>query len=235
MKTYTFALAVGAMISATSAQAVPIALTNAYFEAHWDTVGLTASDGLATFYYGPSGPGMGWDFPYIAGGGGAGIAPGYALLSAYEGNQFGFLQLGNPDDPFGLSGSHFSQFFTLGADAPVTVSFAVALRPDYSSGQQIAVAVDGQIAGVVAATDTAWTVQSVSLGSLSAGNHTLAFAGTADYATFGDTTAFIDAVQLNAAPVPEPKTWSLLLAGLGLVGFAARSRGVTPPSTTSQA
>ena len=38
----------------------------------------------------------------------------------------------------------------------------------------------------------------------------------------------IDHVQYGAmfaAPVPEPETWALLLAGLGLVGFTARRRG----------
>ena len=29
---------------------------------------------------------------------------------------------------------------------------------------------------------------------------------------------------LAAAPVPEPETWAMLLAGLGLVGFSARRR-----------
>ncbi|MXS82705.1 PEP-CTERM sorting domain-containing protein [Nitrosomonas oligotropha] len=28
-----------------------------------------------------------------------------------------------------------------------------------------------------------------------------------------------------AAPVPEPDTWALLIAGLGLLGVAARRRG----------
>jgi hypothetical protein len=30
--------------------------------------------------------------------------------------------------------------------------------------------------------------------------------------------------QVTAAPVPEPETWAMLLAGLGLVGFAAKRR-----------
>ena len=31
---------------------------------------------------------------------------------------------------------------------------------------------------------------------------------------------------VDVAPVPEPETWAMLLAGLGLVGFAARRRGL---------
>lgn len=35
---------------------------------------------------------------------------------------------------------------------------------------------------------------------------------------------FVDEVSFNAAPVPEPETWAMLLAGLGLVGLARRKR-----------
>lgn len=35
---------------------------------------------------------------------------------------------------------------------------------------------------------------------------------------------FIDEVQFQATPVPEPETWGMLLAGLGLLGVAARRR-----------
>lgn len=33
--------------------------------------------------------------------------------------------------------------------------------------------------------------------------------------------------QLSLAAVPEPETWAMLLAGLGIVGFAARRRAAT--------
>jgi hypothetical protein len=39
--------------------------------------------------------------------------------------------------------------------------------------------------------------------------------GTGDYA----------GVTISAAPVPEPQTYAMLLAGLGLLGYAARRRG----------
>lgn len=35
---------------------------------------------------------------------------------------------------------------------------------------------------------------------------------------------FIDHIDLNMAPVPEPSTYAMLLAGVGLLGFAARRK-----------
>ena len=58
-----------------------------------------------------------------------------------------------------------------------------------------------------------------SFGPLSAGLYTLTVTGTAagDYgATYGMSAA--------AVPVPEPETYALLLAGLGVVGFMASRR-----------
>lgn len=53
-----------------------------------------------------------------------------------------------------------------------------------------------------------------------------------DYFDSGDADAFADSVRITfnanpvAAPVPEPETYALMLAGLGLVGMAARRRRV---------
>jgi len=43
--------------------------------------------------------------------------------------------------------------------------------------------------------------------------------------TLGTSLLVADNARIVAAPVPEPETWALLLAGLGLVGLAARRRG----------
>lgn len=40
----------------------------------------------------------------------------------------------------------------------------------------------------------------------------------------GDALNSVGELQFNAAPVPEPETYALMLAGLGLVGYAARRR-----------
>ncbi|MDP1787248.1 FxDxF family PEP-CTERM protein [Nitrosomonas sp.] len=39
---------------------------------------------------------------------------------------------------------------------------------------------------------------------------------------------FLSEVAFNAAPIPEPETYAMLLAGLGLLGFVVRRRQQTP-------
>ena len=52
-------------------------------------------------------------------------------------------------------------------------------------------------------------------------------AGSYYYAVFGVSPGFA-AYSINSAavatPVPEPETYAMLLAGLGIVGFVARRR-----------
>ena len=55
---------------------------------------------------------------------------------------------------------------------------------------------------------------------LAAGSHTLQFSGVGVLAQGGSYQ-----IQMSAAPVPEPESYALLLAGLGLVGAIARRRG----------
>lgn len=209
LKTLFFILAAGA---STLSQAAPVPLNNGGFEADWQSVGGTGSDGRVTFFYSPTGPDVGWTFAN------AGVANNYSLHLAAEGSRFGFLQVS----------SAMSQSFRLETASEVELSFAIALRPDYAAGQNVNVSIDDIVMGNFAATTTSWQTRNLSLGTLAAGMHTLKLSGMASFAQYGDTTAFIDAVQLSAspiaAPVPEPEAYALMLAGLGLVGWAAHRR-----------
>ncbi|EHR68952.1 PEP-CTERM putative exosortase interaction domain-containing protein [Burkholderiales bacterium JOSHI_001] len=199
-------LAVALLSLASLAEAAPVALQNAGFESNFDSAGFVGSDGNVTFFYAPTGASMGWSF-----GAGTGVAGNYSMLSAYEGTHFAFLQTAT---------EALSQAFTLDQAATVDLGFALALRPGYQPGQSVQVLVDNQAVGTVAAAGSGWQAMNLSLGALTAGNHTLAFRGLGDFGTFGDTSAFLDAVQMNTqvAAVPEPGSIALVLAGLMAVG-----------------
>lgn len=195
------------------AQATPINLVNSGFEADWTGTSAVGSDGYVTFNYAPTGSDMGWAFAN-----GGGVANSYSWLTAFEGSRFGLLQIGGTA----------SQSFTLDTASDVTLDFELALRPGYAPGQTVNVLLDGNILGNFAAASTSWNLMTLGLGTLTAGSHSLMFAGTANYYAQGDTTAYLDAVHLDAstplAPVSEPAP--LALIGLGLVGLFLSRRKV---------
>jgi hypothetical protein len=51
--------------------------------------------------------------------------------------------------------------------------------------------------------------------------------GVANGSMSNNAGILLDNVAFSAAPVPESETWTMLLAGLGLVGFAAKRRAST--------
>lgn len=76
-------------------------------------------------------------------------------------------------------------------------------------------------AGVAGANDNAsFGVRIVS--TFAPGSSAYAPVGTSNYGTAG--TIRFDMVTFTAAPIPEPGTYALLLAGLAAVGFVARRR-----------
>ncbi len=65
-------------------------------------------------------------------------------------------------------------------------------------------------------TGGAWSIGSAAIG---AGNYSLEVIGTVTGNVHGSYSG-----TLNVSAVPEPETYGMLLAGLGLVGFAARRK-----------
>ncbi|MBU4500570.1 MAG: esterase-like activity of phytase family protein [Gammaproteobacteria bacterium] len=63
-------------------------------------------------------------------------------------------------------------------------------------------------------------IEGLTLGPLVNGKQTLILVSDNNFGA----TQFTQFVALEIAPVPEPETWAMLLAGLGLVGFAAARR-----------
>jgi hypothetical protein len=129
------------------------------------------------------------------------------------------------------SGSHFaflqntasiSQSFVSTSAFNYTFFFDTALRAFYNAGQRVVVQLNGNQIGAFTPT-TSWSSVSVSALNVGAGTHTLSFLGT-NPTHASDTSAFIDNVSISVSPVPEPETYALMLAGLGLMGSLARRR-----------
>jgi hypothetical protein len=144
---------------------------------------------FGAFQYGPAG--TPWTFA-----GGAGIS----------GNGSGFTA-GNPNAPEGAqvaflqqTGS-FSQTVNL-AGGTYQLTFQAAQRGNFqASRQDFRVLVDGVAVGTFTPAGTGYAGLTTAAFTVAAGAHTVTFQGL-DTAG-GDNTAFVDGVQLAAAPAPE--------------------------------
>lgn len=67
--------------------------------------------------------------------------------------------------------------------------------------------------GTFAGNNTTWTQ------SLAAGDYVVKITGNANGSSGGSY-----GLAMSLVPIPEPETYAMLLAGLGLIGFAARRR-----------
>ena len=131
-------------------------------------------------------------------------------VTGYSGDQYAFLQMtGTVSQSFSSDGGTFSlSFLDAGRTAPCC-----------DGSQSFQVLIDGNVLGTFSTTnDAVFAQQMIDSISLSAGTHTLTFAGLDP--GDADVTAYVDNVTLT--PVPEPA--SLTLLGLGLGGLAAIRR-----------
>lgn len=136
--------------------------------------------------------------------------------SASTGTNFAFVQ-----DYYGGGGSLF-QSFSVASSGALSLSFDLSARS--GSAQNLSVLIDGTAVWSGTASNTTWQAITTSPVSLSAGDHMITFASSVPLVA-GDNTAFIDNVALTPlAAVPEPETYAMLLAGLGMMGFIAKRR-----------
>lgn len=181
-------------------------------ETSWQaSVGATVLENFESFTEGTqiqSLPALHLTFDELAGG-------GYSQTYRFNSTPHGPMQLGNFPNGINAINQWNDIFarptagFTLhsmgfwNGDGQSATLFAVAYD---SSGNLLgsAGALNGTFAGFVSDTPVAW----------------VKFEGDT-----GDGWNHLDGLQVNAvAAIPEPETYAMLLAGLGLLGFAARRR-----------
>lgn len=118
-----------------------------------------------------------------------------------------------------------SQSFTATESGIVSLSWFDTNRTNNGGDQSyvVSISIGSNIKGTGSYTSSqgGWVGRTLSPFSLVAGNtYTVKFAGLSTE----DRTAFVDSVSLSSTAVPEPSSWAMLLAGFGLIGFAARRR-----------
>ena len=131
-------------------------------------------------------------------------------------------------DMLGTPGPGFlSQSFSVVAGQRYNLSFDMARNSSGPAGQGVAVSFGG-VAGnfySTAAASNTLSSNTLSFTAASTGLATLSFASAAKAGTPLDkfSGAVIDNVSVMSA-VPEPETYAMLLAGLGLMGFLRRRK-----------
>jgi hypothetical protein len=203
-----------ALISVVSvAQAAPV-LQNTSFETN-NVVGT----GALAYKGGSSLTAPGWTFANLAGNstGIARDASDWGGSSPY-GNFYAWLQ----------KQASITQTFVSTEAYDYDFSFNLEVRRNWGTQSQVVrMTFDGVTLGEFKplASDS-WKTFSTSIDNVAAGTHTIQFIGLNPLNAAG-TTALLDNVVMTttAIPtVPEPETYALLLAGLGLVGFAVRRK-----------
>ncbi len=201
MKSWLFA---AMLLSAAAPVAAANLITNGDFETG-TLAGWTLAD---------SGSGS-W---YVIGNGAPTALTGFSTPTLAGGGSFVAMT-----DQFGPGSHNLSQTLTLSGGSFVLTFDARGSDTSGSGGapdQQYIVTVDGvTLTGPII--DPAWNSFSFNL-SLTAGTHTFAFQENDDRSFYA---AGLDNVSLTGG-VPEASTWTLMIAGFGMVGAGLRRRQV---------
>jgi hypothetical protein len=117
--------------------------------------------------------------------------------------------------------------FLDGATNVLTVAFAggiLNVKKPVGGSQSASLIVAGNCPGTLCYTSDVLTGPALAVADLSINNFALSLSGlTAPYtAAGGDFQASVTGTFAGA--VPEPATWAVLIAGFGMIGFAARRR-----------
>ena len=115
--------------------------------------------------------------------------------------------------------------FSLAGFNPGTASFFGRFAAD---NEVTSILLNGNLLAASGGGFTSWTNFAANSGFAS-GTNTLTFNVTNFGQASGNPSGLrVEFVQSNAAVVPEPASWAMLIAGFGLVGAAARRRRLAP-------
>lgn len=130
-----------------------------------------------------------------------------------------FAAAASGSNGFTLDLSSLAGWNNISLNAVITANFSGGSGYDVTAvsfdGNPFTPVVNFSVPNVVGA--DVWTYGAT---NLSAGSHALDVTGT----LLGGTVGFTGSISITAQPVPEPETYALLLAGLAIVGWAARRR-----------
>ena len=185
--------------NANSAFIDQVAIVSQFSDAGFETPVQTGTAPSNTTYDPSGSP---WTYAGTAGVAGNGSAWGNP--TAPEGSQVAFLQ----------STGSVSQVVTLAAGNYV-ITFSAAQRSANHTSQTIVVTVDGTTVGTITPAGTTYASYGTSVFTVSAGTHTIKFAGSNP--TGGDNTAFLDQVALG--PVPSDLSFETPAQTAGLIAY----------------